>query len=80
MSTQYLFVASIMAALQELQINSAKLQVQTQIMDQSLAIMLPQLCYSKISFIVLVPDHHRDLNVTQPRRFWSIDIESSCTN
>ena len=58
MSTQYLFVASIMAALQELQINSAKLQVQSQIMDQSLAIMLRQLFYAKISFIVLVLGHY----------------------
>ena len=31
------------------------LQVQTQIMDQSLAVMLWQLSYSKISFIVLIP-------------------------
>ena len=63
MSTQYLFVASIMAALQELQINSAKLQVQTQIMDQSLAIMLRQLCYGKISFIVLLPGSAKKKNV-----------------
>ena len=55
MSTQYLFEADIEAALLELQIDRAKLQVQTQIMDQSLAVMLRQLCYGKISFIVLVP-------------------------
>ena len=56
MSTQYLFVAAIKAALLELQIDSAKLQVQTQIMDQSLAVKLWQLCYGKINFVVLVPD------------------------
>ena len=56
MSTQYLFEADIEAALLELQIDRAKLQVQTQIMDQSLAVMLRQLCYGKISFIVLIPD------------------------
>ena len=39
MSIQYLFVAAIKTELQELQIDSAKFQVQTQIMDQSLAIM-----------------------------------------
>ena len=55
MSTQYLFEADIEAALLELQIDRAKLQVQTQIMDQSLAVMLRQLCYGKTSFIVLVP-------------------------
>ena len=55
MSTQYLFEADIEAALLELQIDRAKLQVQTQIMDQSLAVMLWQLCYSKLRFIVLVP-------------------------
>ena len=54
-SNQYLFVAAIKATLQELQIYSAKLQVQTQIMDQNLAVILQQLCYGKISFIVLVP-------------------------
>ena len=46
MSTKYLFVA----ALKALQIDSAKLQVETQIMDQSLAVMLRQ-----FSFIVLLP-------------------------
>ena len=56
MSTQDLFVAAKMAALQELQIDCANLQVQTQIVDQSLAITLWQLCYGKISFIVLFPD------------------------
>ena len=50
MSTQYLFGAATKAALYELQIDSARLQVQTQIMDQSLAVILPQLCYSKNSF------------------------------
>ena len=55
MSTQCLFVAAIGAVSQELKIDSAKLQAQIQIMDQSLAIMLLQLCCSKISFIVLVP-------------------------
>ena len=40
MSTHFLFVAAIKAAL--LQIDNAKLQVQTQIMDQSLAVMLWQ--------------------------------------
>ena len=35
MSIQYLFVAAIKAALWELKIDSAKLQVQTQSMDQS---------------------------------------------
>ena len=53
MSTQYLFVAAIRAALYEIQ--SAKLQVQTQIMDQSLAVILQQLCYGIIRFIVLFP-------------------------
>ena len=38
MSTKYLFVA----ALKALQIDSAKLQVETQIMDQSLAVILRQ--------------------------------------
>ena len=42
MSTQYLFGAATKAALYELQIDSARLQVQTQIMDQSLAVMLRQ--------------------------------------
>ena len=55
MSTQYLFIATIKAALSELQIDSAKLQVQTPFMDKSLAVMLRQLCYGKISFIVLYP-------------------------
>ena len=55
MSTLYFFLAALKAALKELQINSTKLQVQTQIMDRSLAVMLQQLCYSKISFIVLIP-------------------------
>ena len=55
MLTQYLFVAAKKAALWELQSDSAKLQVQTQFMDQSLAVMLRQLCYGKINFIVLVP-------------------------
>ena len=32
--------------------------LQTQIMHQNLAVILRQLCYSKISFIVLVPDVH----------------------
>ena len=41
--------AAIKVALEELQIDSAKLQVQTQIMDQNLAVILWQLCYSKIS-------------------------------
>ena len=36
MSIQYLFVAATKAALKELQIDCAKIQVQTQIMDQSL--------------------------------------------
>ena len=54
MSTQYLFVAAIKAALKEFQINCAKLQVQTQIIDK----MLWQLCYGKISFIVLIPVLH----------------------
>ena len=35
MSTQYLFEADIEAALLELQIDRAKLQVQTQITDQN---------------------------------------------
>ena len=61
MSTQYLFVAAIMAALLELQIDSAKLQVQTQIMYQSLAVMLWQLCYGKISFIVLVSVKEKEI-------------------
>ena len=56
MSIQYLFVAAIKAALWELKIDSAKLQVQTQSMDQSLAVMLWQFDYSKISFIVLVTE------------------------
>ena len=55
MSTQYVFVAAEEAELLELQIDNAKLQVQTQIIDQCLAVMLQQLCYGKISFIVLVP-------------------------
>ena len=42
MSIQYLFVAATKAALKELQIDCAKIQVQTQIMDQSLATMLRQ--------------------------------------
>ena len=42
MSTQYLFEAAMKAALYELQFDSEKLQVQTQIMDQSQAIMLRQ--------------------------------------
>ena len=33
----------------------AKLQVQTQIMHQNLAIILWQLCYGIFSFIILVP-------------------------
>ena len=36
--------------------DSAKLQVQTKIVHQNLAIILRQLCYGQISFIVLVPD------------------------
>ena len=48
MSTQDLFVAAKMAALQELQIDCANLQVQTQIMDQSLVVMLRQLHYVKL--------------------------------
>ena len=55
MSTQYLFIAGIKAALYELQIDSTKLQVQTQSMNQSIAIMSLQFNYGKISFIVLVP-------------------------
>ena len=54
MSTQNVFVVAKKAAVCKLQIDSAKLQVQTQIMDQSLAIMSQQLCYIKISFIVLM--------------------------
>ena len=46
----------------------AKLQVQTQIMDQSVAIMLWQLCYGKISFIELVPvDALRRIRSRLPR-------------
>ena len=55
-STKDLFVAATKAASKELQIDSTKLQVQTQIMYQSLAVMLWQLCYGKINFVVLVPD------------------------
>ena len=53
MSTQYLFVAAIKAALKEL---FKKLQSTNSIMDQSIAKMLRQLCYAKISFIVCVTD------------------------
>ena len=62
MSTQYLFVAAIKAALKEFQINCAKLQVQTQIIDK----MLWQLCYGKISFIVLIPVLHPPVASPQP--------------
>ena len=53
---QYIFVSAIKLALGYLQIGSAKLQVQTQIMHQNVAVILQQLCYHKISFTVLVPD------------------------
>ena len=61
MPTQYLFVGTIKAALKEHQIDIAKLQVQTQIMDQSLPTMLWQLCYSKISVKTLIPGLRRKL-------------------
>ena len=51
----YLSVAAIKAALEELQIDGAKLEAQIQIMDQSLAITLRQFNYGKISLIVVVP-------------------------
>ena len=54
-STKDLFVAATKAASKELQIDSTKLQVQTQSMNQSIAIMSLQFNYGKISFIVLVP-------------------------
>ena len=60
-STKDLFVAATKAASKELQIDSTKLQVQTQIMYQSLAVMLWQLCYGKISFIVLVSVKEKEI-------------------
>ena len=42
--------------IEKFQIDSAKLQVQTQIMHQNIAIILQQLCYIKSSLIVLVLD------------------------
>ena len=60
MSTQYLFLVAKKAVVYELLYKYTSLQVwiqvQTQILDQSLVVMLRQLCYGKISFIVLVPE------------------------
>ena len=50
-SNRSLFAATIQVALVELQIDGVKLQVQTEIMHQNLAVILRQLCYGKISFI-----------------------------
>ena len=51
-SNQYLNAADKKVELGELQIYSAKLQVQTQIMHKNLAVILQQLCYcNSIGFI-----------------------------
>ena len=48
-------------------IDCEKLQVQTQIMNQNLAIILWHLCYGNISFIVFVPAHHIFSALSGPR-------------
>ena len=46
---QYLFAAAIKVELREIHNDSAKLQVQTQIMHQNVATILQHLCCNKIS-------------------------------
>ena len=53
-NSTHLFAPAI--SLAYLQIEIEKLQVQTQIMHQNLAVILQLLCNGKISFVVLVPD------------------------
>ena len=61
---QYIFVSAIKLALGYLQIGSAKLQVQTQIMHQNLALILRHLCYDKI---ILMPSTLSSANQYQSK-------------
>ena len=56
-------------------IDCEKLQVQTQIMNQNLAIILWHLCYGKISFIVLVPDQKNSALRRGQKAFWNNNYE-----